>query len=635
MHHAGAPFSPILTARVLADIEGFALVKKKQLARKSRLYIRVHGGVLSAHVNAKASTSWDVNLIGSKIQSSGRRSFSISLKSGVSLYITLVLAGASNTLDEWLEVLGVSSTRRLEDSFEVGEKVGDGAYATVRKGREKASGDMVAIKTIVKRQFDATMARELDRELLATTSLQTPGIIRTRAVYNTQDKVHLVMDLMAGGTLKERVQANGGFVSETIAAPIVEETLRTLAHLHRVGVVHRDVKLENILCDTPSLPSRRTLLCDFGYVNFLQPGAETLRSLVGTPVYVAPEIVARSDYGAAVDVFAVGVMLFRMVSGSYPYDGGDDDEKTMQLIAEGNLQFPGNKWRSISTSCKLLVRGMLQKSSRLRLSAEGALHHDWFTQHLPVTSTTKPGYKISPTDNVTVAPSLPKPVNISGLSPSDAQNAENTRAINERMENRVWEMYRSNMIDREGTKHRGIPVYLKPRNMTRLRVLVCMIVFKTRLELTAGLRRPLAKSKPLDPGAHPVQYAPLSTTEMLQTSDLSTTTGPSTIQSLSALDGLPPAQTVLPASTADARARTQNRETNNVDLEHSIISSGPEQPSGVPDRPENQSKDVNANRRGKVSNRTTTHGRFLSIRGDGRRFPSFRSTFSHTSGHRP
>jgi hypothetical protein len=161
-----------------------------------------------------------------------------------------------------------------------------------------------------------------------------------------------------------------------------------------------------------------------------------------------------------------------------------------------------------------------------------------------------------------------------------------------------------------------------------------MIVFKTRLELTAGLRRPLPKSKPLDPGAHPVQYAPLSTTEMVQTSDVSTATGPSTIQSLSALDGLPPAQTPLPVPTADARARPLDRETNHVDLEHSIISSGPEQPSGVPDRLETQNKEASASRRGKVRIRTTTQGRFLSVRGDGRRFLSFRSTFTHTSSHR-
>jgi calcium/calmodulin-dependent protein kinase I len=616
MHHAGVPHSAILTARVLADIEGYALVKKKQLARKTRLYIRVHGGVLSAAVNPKASISWDVNLIGSKIQSSGKRNLTIALKSGVFLYITL--AATSSGLEQWLDTLHTSSSRRLEDCFEVGEKVGDGAYATVRKGREKASGDMVAIKTIVKRQFDATMARELDRELLATTSLQTPGIIRTRAVYNTQDKVHLVMDLMAGGTLKERVQANGGLVSESIAAPIVEETLRTLAHLHRVGVVHRDVKLENILCDTPSLPSKRTLLCDFGYVNFLQPGAETLRSLVGTPVYVAPEIIARADYGAGVDIFAVGVMLFRMVSGSYPFDGGDDDEKTMQLIAGGNLQFPGNKWRTVSTPCRLLVRGLLQRSPRLRLSAEGALHHDWFVQQLPAVAKVTPR-KPQPSCPM---PGTVKPVKVFAHVPSNVQNVENIKTITERRDAKVSEMYRSNMVDKPG--NRGLAICTKPRNMTQLRVVVCMIIFKTRLELSAGLRRPLPKSKPLDPTAHPVQYAPLTMAENLQTSDVSTVTGPSTIQSLSALD-LPAASRLEnPAETGQADG------DSSTPMESSIISSGPDMPSGVPDRLQLPVKETGTNRRDKVRIRTATLGRFLSMRGEGRRFPSFRSAASQS-----
>lgn len=381
-----------LTARILSDVEGYAFIKRSKFARKTLLYARVHGGVLSVQTTAKSCVQWDASLLRCTVSSSRAKSFNIHLASGSWIYVTL--KEQASRAAQWCRVIEIASGRTLETEYALGEKIGEGSFASVHEAVRKKTGGAVAVKTIVKRQFDIQMSRELDREVLACASLQVPGIVSTLAVFHTQQKVHIVMELMRGGTLKERVQSAGGSVTELILGPILFQTLSTLAILHRVGVAHRDVKLENILCETSTLPTNRTALCDLGYVNFLDPGEETMRSLVGTPVYVAPEIAERKPYGVGVDIWAAGVMAFRMISGEYPYDCGEDDEATMDAIVRGNLKFPSDQWQSVSPECISLIRGLLQPKTNLRLSAVGALQHRFFENvKLPGEIETDGGHK--------------------------------------------------------------------------------------------------------------------------------------------------------------------------------------------------------------------------------------------------
>jgi len=185
-----------------------------------------------------------------------------------------------------------------------------------------------------------------------------------------------------------------------------------LAHAHERGIVHRDIKLENILCARTGIPDHGVRLADFGYVNFVNGARDIcLRSLVGTPVYVAPEVINRQEYGCAVDIYAVGVMLYRMLSGSYPFDGGANDELTMELAVGAELAFVEPEWESISPLCKGFIRALLQPRPERRLTAKAALHHAW----LECEDTAISPEKLAQ-GTTTMSPVTPSPSNIPAYS---------------------------------------------------------------------------------------------------------------------------------------------------------------------------------------------------------------------------
>lgn len=508
-----------LTARVLADVEGTVMLKRKLLGRRQRVYVRIHGGVLSVYGNPKAAVSWDVNLLGCTVRAVRRTSVVIDLASGPAVWLAFCQpsGGGSGAADPetWAAAVRKGATRRLEDTYDLGEMIGEGAYASVRRGRTKESGGPVAVKTIVKRQFDVTMARELDREVLAVASLRIPGVVRTHEVFNTQDKVHLIMDLMPGGTLKERVNEVGGRVTEGVAMPIARATCKALADLHSLGVVHRDVKMENVLCETTSLPTTRTVLCDFGYVNFHEPGAATMRSLVGTPVYVAPEIAERRAYGSAVDVWALGILLYRMVGGRYPYDGGEDNEATMELISKGGLSFAEPEWAQVSPALISLIRGLLQPDPTRRLSAEAALHHRWFSEtkaHLPRSHSPATA---DPAANSGVTNQIGSPTSIVLDSPSAGDTGasagvdEKMKNVNQRTVSAVGDRI-AMIVDDCMQQPVAVPSARLHGTRARFRRAVTMLVFCARLSVAARIRPPLPKpsrNAPQIPDTvHPTQY---------------------------------------------------------------------------------------------------------------------------------
>lgn len=361
---------------VFADLAAWAWVKRRAFARRRRLYLKLIGAVISAHTNVKAPIEWELSILNATVSHGNRRpTLTLVLPTGSTLHFLFL---SKEQALQWASALQTASKRDFNRLYSIEKKIGEGAFASVHRAVHKESGIHYAVKKIKKKQFDMQMARELEREMYAMNHTNHPGIIRTHDIFNTQEQVLLVLDLMEGGTLKENVQHVGGRVPEHHAVPIVRQVLRALHYLHSRGIVHRDIKLENILCEDKSIPSRNIRVADFGYVNFVNDHTDVcLRSLVGTPVYVAPEIINRKPYGCPVDIYAVGVMLYRMLCGSYPFDAGEDDEETMNLAVEGKLTFDEPAWAETSIMCKNFVRALLQSKAHRRLTAKAALHHPW------------------------------------------------------------------------------------------------------------------------------------------------------------------------------------------------------------------------------------------------------------------
>jgi serine/threonine protein kinase len=212
-------------------------------------------------------------------------------------------------------------------------------------------------------------------------SVSHPNVVNTYDIFDSRSVLHLVLEFMAGGELFDIV-ADKGHLSEQQASQVVRDIITGVGYLHASDVVHCDIKPENILCKTHHWPLQ-VKLCDFGLSNFVdRAGANaegddnTMSAMIGTPGYVAPEVIKRERYGPPVDMWACGVVLYVMLSGRMPFYGRNDVE-ILRRTAQGKYAFPDREWKSISEDAKSLVKALLQVDPAKRLTARAALQHRW------------------------------------------------------------------------------------------------------------------------------------------------------------------------------------------------------------------------------------------------------------------
>jgi len=182
-----------------------------------------------------------------------------------------------------------------------------------------------------------------------------------------------------GGELLDEVTRRGG-LGEVDAAEVMRQVLGALAHCHTRGVVHRDIKLENLmLTQRPEGPGTlQVKLADFGCGAFVEAG-EKLSELVGTLFYMAPEVFRRC-YGPEADVWSAGVVAYALVSGQLPFYG-PTDRAVVQAVLRGDVDLWGGVWGSVSEECRDFVAVMLNRNPELRPSAEEMLRHPWLARH--------------------------------------------------------------------------------------------------------------------------------------------------------------------------------------------------------------------------------------------------------------
>ena len=194
----------------------------------------------------------------------------------------------------------------------------------------------------------------------------------------------LVMDYIKGSDIQRHMERrNINKLDEarlqSLAIPIAEG----LVYLHNKGIIHRDVKQENILLSNETDESE-PVICDFGFSVRLKD-KKTCNQMCGTKGYMAPEILARQPYSFPVDVWSFGVMLYGLISERLPFhvpnDALNDNNVHIayELIENAELDFTGPEWDNVSDALKGLLMGMLEKEPRTRLTAEAVLNHPWMT----------------------------------------------------------------------------------------------------------------------------------------------------------------------------------------------------------------------------------------------------------------
>eukprot|EP01111_Echinosteliopsis_oligospora_P000685 TRINITY_DN1078_c0_g1_i1.p1 TRINITY_DN1078_c0_g1~~TRINITY_DN1078_c0_g1_i1.p1 ORF type:complete len:326 (-),score=93.55 TRINITY_DN1078_c0_g1_i1:85-1017(-) len=260
----------------------------------------------------------------------------------------------------------------IERNYTIGENLGSGTFAVVRLGVNKKTGEKVAIKVIEKKNLgDKTHMIKSEVDILK--KIHHPNIILLRELYETPTTIYLVMELVTGGELFDKICERGSY-SERDASKIVTDILSSVLYLHQKGIVHRDLKPENLLFaqDSDAAPIK---IADFGLSTFVDP-QQMLKTACGTPGYVAPEVLLGQGYGKSVDMWSVGVIMYILLCGFPPFYE-ENIALLFEQIIEGNFSFPDPYWTNISDSAKHLIKNLLNVDTDARYTAEQALNHPW------------------------------------------------------------------------------------------------------------------------------------------------------------------------------------------------------------------------------------------------------------------
>lgn len=265
-------------------------------------------------------------------------------------------------------------TGNMKEFFTLGKKLGQGQFGTTFLCVEKGTGIKYACKSIAKRKLLTDEdVEDVRREIQIMHHLSGhPNIIAIKGAYEDVISVHVVMELCAGGELFDRIIQRGHY-TERKAAELTRTIVGVVEACHSLGVMHRDLKPENfLLVDHKEDSLLKTI--DFGLSIFFKPG-ETFNDVVGSPYYVAPEVL-KKRYGPEADVWSAGVIVYILLSGVPPF-WAETEQGIFEQVLHGDLDFSSDPWPSISESAKDLVRRMLIRDPRRRLTVREVLCHPW------------------------------------------------------------------------------------------------------------------------------------------------------------------------------------------------------------------------------------------------------------------
>jgi calcium/calmodulin-dependent protein kinase I len=263
-------------------------------------------------------------------------------------------------------------TGSFKDTYKLDEVLGEGSFAIVRKGIKKTTNEEFAIKVIDKTSLECDDQIALQSEVEILSQIDHPNIVKLHEIYDEKTRFSMVMELMSGGELFDRIVEKEQY-SEKEAADTIRPIVDAIRYCHLMGIAHRDLKPENLLYATTD-PNSIIKITDFGLAKVINN--DLMTTACGTPGYVAPEILTGKGYDIAVDYWSIGVILYVMLCGFPPFSE-DSNEKLFDMIKTGNYEFPSPQWDPISDYAKDLIKKLLVVDPSKRLTADGILKHPW------------------------------------------------------------------------------------------------------------------------------------------------------------------------------------------------------------------------------------------------------------------
>ena len=256
------------------------------------------------------------------------------------------------------------------EHYALGRQLGRGAYAVVRLGTHRTSKQHYAVKTYEKLNLtDLRRKKGVQREIKIMQKLDHPNTIKLVEAIDSPNQINLVMEYVGGTSLNSYVRRKAAKkLDEEEAKYLFKQVVQAIDYCHNINVSHRDIKLENILLDK----NNKVKVIDFGFSTYI-PSKKNVKMFCGTPSYMAPEIIANKEYaGPPADIWALGVLLYSLLAGVFPFKGTNDRE-LYKKISRGTFEFPA----SVKGPARDLIRGMMRLKPENRLSCCEILNQAW------------------------------------------------------------------------------------------------------------------------------------------------------------------------------------------------------------------------------------------------------------------
>ncbi|KAI9496557.1 kinase-like domain-containing protein, partial [Zychaea mexicana] len=247
--------------------------------------------------------------------------------------------------------------------YSIGETIGKGSYGKVKLGTHKLTGKQVAIKEISKEH-----APMVAREIHLHRQLKHPNIVMLYEVIITESSIHVISEYCPHGELFDALTERGYCYSERDAVRWFVQLVDALKYCHSQDIVHRDLKLENILLDD----NDNAKLCDFGFARHAE-SRQMLQTFCGSLAYSAPEVILRQKYtGPETDIWSLGVILYTLLAGGLPFDD-DSEVVTQRKIVKGDYDIPSHFSPEVSD----LITRMLKLNPSERVTIDQIAGHPW------------------------------------------------------------------------------------------------------------------------------------------------------------------------------------------------------------------------------------------------------------------
>ncbi|XP_015806968.1 serine/threonine-protein kinase D2 isoform X1 [Nothobranchius furzeri] len=276
------------------------------------------------------------------------------------------------------------SNSQIQENVDIGtvyqifadEVLGSGQFGIVYGGKHRKTGRDVAVKVIDKLRFPTKQESQLRNEVAILQSLRHLGIVNLECMFETPERVFVVMEKLHGDMLEMILSSEKGRLPERLTKFLITQILAALRHLHFKNIVHCDLKPENVLLASAD-PFPQVKLCDFGFARII--GEKSFRrSVVGTPAYLAPEVLLNQGYNRSLDMWSVGVIMYVSLSGTFPFN---EDEDINDQIQNAAFMYPTNPWNQISKDAIDLINNLLQVKMRKRYSVDKSLSHSYLQDY--------------------------------------------------------------------------------------------------------------------------------------------------------------------------------------------------------------------------------------------------------------